>query len=66
MKIERLVNKSLNRQGYFWVVKLNTLAEAKDIKLQLGIGRGYVIQNAKSKYPFWVVVERHEYFGVEE
>ena len=66
MKIERLVNKTLNRQGYFWVVKLNTLAEANDLKQQIGIGRGQVKENVKSKNPFWVVAERHEHFGVEE
>ena len=28
MKVEQLASKTLNRQGYSWVVKLDTLAEA--------------------------------------
>ena len=38
MKVERFVNKTLNRKGYSWAVKLDTLAEAAELKRQMGIG----------------------------
>ena len=66
MKVEQLASKTLNRQGYSWVVKLDTLAEAAALKRQMGIGRGYVTKSLKSKHPFWVVARLHDDFYQEQ
>ena len=65
MKVERFISKALNRQGYFWVVKLETMSAANELKQQMGFGRGYIYQNMKSKNPFWVLAATHNHFEVE-
>lgn len=67
MKVERFANKTLNRKGYSWAVKLDTLAEAAELKRQMGIGRGYITKSVTSKHPFWVVAQMHDhYYRVDE
>lgn len=66
MKVERVVNKTLNRQGYSWVVKLDTLSEASNLKRQMGAGRGYITKSVTSKHPFRVVAQMYDHFEVEE
>ena len=66
MKVERVVNKTLNRQGYSWVVKLDTLSEASNLKRQMGTGRGYITKSVTSKHPFWVVAQMYDHFEVKE
>lgn len=65
MNVERLINKALNRQGYYWVVKLETLSAATELKQQIGVGRGYIHQNIKSNHPFWVLATTYNHFGIE-
>lgn len=66
MKIERVINKSINRQGYFWVVKCKTIEDATSVKNLLGLGKGAILHRSRSGNPFWAVATRYNDFEVKD
>jgi hypothetical protein len=63
--MNRIVNKQLNRQGFYWAEKFSTTEEAVALKKKLGIGAGQLHYVPRSKRPYWVMVQ-HPYQFPEE
>jgi len=65
MNAERVTNKRLNRNGWYWAVKFADPADADDLIATLPLGtKGYYRAKGHTARPHWVLVKNT--FGVEE
>lgn len=57
MNTERVTNKTLNRQGWFWAAKFDNITEAETLISILPLGMKQYHLAKKSTKPHWVLVK---------
>ena len=57
MNTERVTNKTLNRQGWFWAAKFDNQAEAESLISTLPLGTKQYYLSKTSPKPHWVLVK---------
>ena len=58
--IERITNKKLAREGYFWARKFRTVESALTAMREYGIGECRVWANHRSKLPYWLLLKNNK------
>ena len=59
MNTERVTNKRLNRDGWFWAAKFNNIAEAESLISTLPLGTKQHYLSKTSPNPYWVLLKPH-------
>ena len=54
---ERIVNKKLNRLGYFWARKFETSEDALTALREYSVGQCQVYNSPRGKKPFWILLK---------
>ena len=57
MNAERVTNRTLNRQGWFWAVKFDNTVEAESLISTLPLGTKQYYLSKTSAKPYWVLVK---------
>ena len=59
MNAERVTNKTLNHEGWYWAVKFDNVADADAFKATLPMGtKQYYLSKGNSAKPHWILIKR--------
>lgn len=57
--LERVINKTLNKQGWFWAFKFDNKNDAFVKKKLLDYGSAMYYESRSNKRPYWILTSKY-------